>query len=449
MKPVRAAPGGRALVAGLALAGCAPIAGPSEPGRAALVLPDLNVRGVLVLHVDTLRADHLPAYGYGRDTTPRLGARAWRVVDGVRAPTSWTLPSTASFLTSLEPERHGLLWWQATGEPNAELVATSWPDRLRAEGWATALFTGNPFASAQSHLDPGFDVVALSPKESTGQHNLAVLGEGLLAWLDTLPAEQPFLAHLQPVDMHAPYAPDAEDLAVFRADPLPYPRDRPQGFTPQGFAAAWATADAAGRQAVTQAAIDVYDADLRGLDRDIDALLVALDDRGVLEDTLVVLTADHGETLNDPGTGAFGHQIAWREELVKLPLMLLHPAILPGEATCLGANIDVWPTIAARIGVEPATDVDGVDLAGGCRTQVRGSLWRDGGHLETLGEASAAGALQRDCRTGATAGTAIGGGADPTEETPPEDVPDGRALENALDVHSDEIAAIHETDCPG
>ncbi len=416
-------------------------AAPEPP--APLTLGALDVQGIVIIHADTLRADHLPAYGYGRDTTPTLDGYGWSVVVGDRATGSWTLPSTASFLTSLEPEHHGMVWM---GTELVPLSATTWPERLQAAGWATALYSGNRIAGPITGLDRGEDVVHAPPETPDNEHLDALLGPAL-GWLDSLDPGTHFALMLQPMDMHSPYLPSATDLAAFRQDPIPF-SEGADGYDEHAFAQSWLDSDTAGRASIDAAVTDLYDADLLGLDRGVGALLHELDNRGLLEHTLVVFSADHGESLDDNGTGGFGHMHGWREEEVNIPLMLLNPGLAAGEQDCLASNMDVWPTIAAAIGLPPAEGVDGVDLGLGCRELVRGSHWQGHKKLSVLAVATTEAKLTLGCTPPTYGGTVAGPDRDPTEQTPLDQLPNPEELKSGLDAYTGEVVSeLPETRC--
>ncbi len=398
-----------------------------------LVLPGITVRGVIFIEVDTLRRDHLPAYGYGRDTMPQLGNRAWHQVNGHSAPASWTLPSVSSLFSSVEPARHGMFASGGGGVPLHPFDSPSWPAALGEGGWSTAVFTGNRWFSENSGLSTIFQTAVVAPKEETGQANLGALVPDLLGWLDTLPEDGNFYAHIQPMDPHEPYAPPPEDVAVFRTEPLPFELG-PEGISNEQVAELWQTAASVADQAAIEGAlVDIYDAQLLGLDRAVDDLLEQLEARGLLAETLVVFSADHGELLGEAAPGVFGHGVRWYQAEAQLPLLLLAPGIEAGVSECLSMNLDLWPTIAEMMGLTPLGDVDGVDLRQGCRTSVRGSDWSQEEALRVYGVASTRSALSHSCATGRNAGTPIGEDADPTETTRADQLEHVDALETRLE----------------
>lgn len=436
----------RVAALGLIVAACRSEGG--DTAETGVPDPDEDLVGVVVVQVDTLRADRLAAWGSPRSLTPALDARPWQRLHGVRTTASWTFPSTVSFLTSLEPARSGL------GDAALDVqvaIPPTWPALLRDAGWATGLFTGNPYLVGTG-VEGEFSVSVLRKKNETGQDNLAALAVDALRWLDGLPEGQPFYLHLQPMDLHAPYDPDPAELAALRADPLPFSPEEGGAYEIAPMEAAWAAATTdAERDAVAQGALDVYDAQLPGLDRALDDLLTALASRGLLDRVAVMVTSDHGESLNAGGDGRFEHGYEWREELVNVPVLVL----LPGgsgsrDEDCVASNVDLWPTLAAAHGLPILPDTDGIDLAEGCRAMARGSLWEDvGPPLRWVGVGDLDGALQRSCATGEEGGTPTGPDADPTETTPVEELPDGGRYRAAMDDALADLASVRpDLGCP-
>lgn len=410
----------------------------------ALVLPSLDVEGVIYINVDTLRADRLPAYGAVRDTLPATGRREWLVVHGLRAPASWTLPSVTSLFTSVEPARHGQV--STDLDLNAVFDLPSWPLALAEAGWATGLYTGNNYLGNWSVFPEHFQSTTFD--QGRDPTNLDRLLDQALPWIHSLPAGQRYLVHLQPMNLHSPLAPDPTDLLAIRSDPLPF--SGYEGLYSSGlFRSAWeAAGDDAERSAIRQGALDVYDASLLGLDRAIERLFEELDSSG--RRPLIVLSADHGETLDDPGDGTFGHGVQWRNELSAVPLLLSGPGLEASLEPCLSSNVDVWPTLAASLGVPGLSGVDGKDLARGCRDHSRGSDWEGKDTLNVVGVANAAAILTWRCGLGGATGTRLDEGLDPEERTPAAELPEPEQLRGWLrDARAEVEAQRPEADCDG
>lgn len=299
-----AAPGivlGMAFVISLAgLAGCRRNAPPARPN-------------VLLITIDTLRADHVGAYGYRLDTTPNIDALAARGVRFADATVPWpkTWPSMAAMVTGQAPQTNGILLrprrpLPAQNETLAEL--------LRDAGYATGAVVANVNLGKSFGFDQGFEHFVESwadeARRLTGKAsfrnrpglvkrftNGKRVTDQALATLDALGngEQKPFFLWLHYIDPHGPYVPPPEYARLFvGAHPSqPVPIDELPGYQRQIDPATGLISNDLGFYA-TQ-----YDREIRSVDAQIGRLLAALDERGLTDDTLIVLTADHGESLDE------------------------------------------------------------------------------------------------------------------------------------------------------
>lgn len=335
-----------------------------KPGRPAptrhLVAPTERPQdgpNVLLLVLDTVRADHLSLYGYDRATTPNLQRWAQRGVrfDRARAPAPWTLPSHASMLTGFWP--HQLSSDASHGLDDARPTLAEY---LGDRGYATGGFVANTYyCNAWYGLDRGFDryedfpendrvgLVEIlrsstlgrrvakklgyrleSPGERGSRKTAGTINRDALAWIDSLPEGQPYFAFLNYYDAHGPYEPPPGATRRFvnrdaaGADELGAIREYEAMVRKPGTVAEGAVQGAgavAGRVMV-----DAYDDCIASLDAEIGRLLDDLDRRGTLAKTLVVITSDHGEHFGD--RGLFGHGVSLYRPLLDVPLLILPPA---------------------------------------------------------------------------------------------------------------------------
>jgi arylsulfatase A-like enzyme len=170
------------------------------------------------------------------------------------------------------------------------------------------------------------------------------MNEQFLDWLDGRTGEDPFFTWLHYMDAHYPFYQDEETLAAVGADPIPGRRQRRLNRLMNEEPAELSERDVADLVAL-------YDAETRFADEQIGALLDALDARGVLEDTLVLVTSDHGEALGEHG--AFGHYRALYEELLRVPLLARVPTGADATVEEQVGLVDLAPTILDYAGVEP------------------------------------------------------------------------------------------------
>jgi len=336
------------LAACLVLSGCAREGTP--PARP----------NVLLILVDALRADHLGAYGYSRATSPNLDALAAEGVLFERAwsQAPWTKPSIPTLFTSLYPIQHGVYEGETPGSAGfleSDLLGEEFltaAEAFRAAGFRTGAFVNNAHLLPAQGFAQGFDVY------EAGSFDAAEIGRRFLAWLDGAP-QQPFFAYLHLLDAHWPFQPAPAFVERFA------PAGRYDGVFAQE---SWnglrdrindgrVRLDARDREEL----VARHDAAIAAVDDAIGRLLAALRERGALDATFVLLTADHGEELLDHGR--VGHGGTLYEEVLHVPLILRPPGGAEGRRVGEPARVlDVFPTLAAAAGVPLPPGLEGRDL---------------------------------------------------------------------------------------
>ena len=327
-------------------------------------------RRIVLVSVDTLRADALSAYrpgGTGR-RTPAIDALA---DDGLQfelaySPAPWTLPSLVSILTGLAPAAH-----QAVGfESGLGPATTTLAERLAARGYHTAAIVHNDLLSPKRGLSQGFaEYMDLTEPWFGGSVGAALLQRVLpatfpprswpstadhtntvLEWLDRN-ADRDFFLWIHYFDPHAPYAPPREYLAG--APPAGVSPTFAEGFEGQKVSMEGVVVpDATERRWVRE----LYDAEARYVDASLGRLVAWLKQRALYDDTLLVLTSDHGEEFWEHG--ALGHGHSMYDEVLRVPLVVKLPGarqrgVLPGPVS----TVAVTPTILDLAGV-PYSDQD-------------------------------------------------------------------------------------------
>lgn len=314
---------------------------------------------VLLLVVDCLRADRLSSHGYFRPTTSNLDTLVEGGVSFTRAfsQASWTRPSLPTLLTGLYPSEHALQEF-STGKEGAVMSprladsVVTLAEVLQAQGYRTALIGEQAQLSRRFGLDQGFD------------HYLSRVGDAgnihheFLTWLGT--GEGPFFAYLHYLEIHWPYCPPAEVRGTFDAgkSALPPCRD-------------WRAQRAKlERGEIVPTADDIeamaarYDEELLALDAEIGHLFAELKARGLWDDTLIVLTSDHGEQFWEHGAG--GHGVWLWDELLHVPLVVKPPAgwqaPVERKVDHLVENRAVLPTLLAAAGAPPVPAVSAPSL---------------------------------------------------------------------------------------
>ncbi|MFM7736252.1 MAG: sulfatase [Alphaproteobacteria bacterium] len=320
--------------------------GEADPSGAAVPRAGAPRPNLLVVSLDTTRADHLSAYGYDRPTTPRLEALLPSSVrfDAAYTPMPSTMPAHSSLFTSLFPRTHGV---RKNGVPLAKTMPTL-AESLSAAGWRTAGFASSFVLHRKFGISRGFatwddDFAGVACKGWTAGdgddesfcRRGAQTRERALAWLDAngwldpsrRPAE-PFFLFVHLFDAHNPYAPPAEDARLFP----------PRGDAPSDL----------------DREIAAYDGEIHYADAQLGALLDRLAAAGVLDDTLVMVVGDHGEGLMQHGW--MNHGMMIYEEAVRVPLVVRWPSRLSGgrRVEAPVELVDLAPTMFDLLGVTGA-----------------------------------------------------------------------------------------------
>ncbi len=339
----------------LAIVGCRPGA-PAKPD-------------VVVIVVESLRADHVGAYGSRAATTPRLDALAR---DGVRfaaarAPSSWTLPSVASLLTGLYPVTHGVTRLAVALSPD---VATM-PEAFRAAGYRTGAVSADPgFVTPLQGFGRGFDdfVVERGAAAADGRHgdvtpadpwlasyatvrNAEAVTRRALDWIAARDASAPYFLYLQYFDPHAGYFPPSAYAARFGVaadDPL-------RGDAQWAVLTATTPPD---RGAVATLA-KLYDAEIAYTDTAIGTLLDGV--RARARPTIVMVVGDHGEELNEHGGLQHGRTLY--DEVLRVPWIVTGAGLPAGGVVPSAVSlVSLWATVAELADLPAPPDVDGPSL---------------------------------------------------------------------------------------
>ena len=347
-----------AVIAGLGIAYIGLRDKPSAPsGRL-----DAERPNVLIVMIDTLRADHLGCYGHGRNTSPNIdriavgGARFERAYSA--AP--WTPPSIASLFSSLYPASHHVLQYGGLyATRGAALQGDQLPQEIEtlAElfsrgGYQTAAFVCNPWVTVREGFDQGFDRFDDSLARLEELPPAAAINAAALEFLNTKrDPSRPWLMYLHYMDVHAPYnAPDR-----FREPFVEEVRRtaRTTGISAEersrlgGLRNIEPTTVRKDPQWVDQPAYwsALYDAGIAHLDDQFGAFYEQLRERGELKNTIVVVLADHGEELYDHG--GWDHGFSLYDHQLHVPLIVSWPGHTApgGTVSSIVGLVDVFPTL--------------------------------------------------------------------------------------------------------
>ncbi|MCK7477090.1 MAG: sulfatase-like hydrolase/transferase [Candidatus Moduliflexus flocculans] len=311
-----------------------------RPGTGRGAAPDPASLNVLLITLDTTRADRLGSYGYAPARTPRLDALAAEGVRFARAycPAPLTLPSHCTILTGLYPAAHGVRNNGRDLDPRARTLA----EILKGQGLATAAFVSSFSVDSRFGLGRGFDVYedtfqAESPlKGANSERRAEETFDRFSRWLDGASGKR-FFAWVHYYDPHLPYAP-----------PSPYAEEF------------------AGRP---------YDGEIAYMDRYVGAVLDRLEAKGLTDRTLVVVAGDHGEGFGDKVET--GHGIFLYEETVRVPFIVRNRGLFPRPRVVESAVrlVDVAPTVLGALGLAGQADaMQGRDLGARMRGQADGDL---------------------------------------------------------------------------
>lgn len=373
-----------AVLAALAASGC----GPRDPRP----LPAAGSPSILVVLWDTVRADRMGVYGYGKPTTPFVDswAKGARVYDDCVSPAPYTVASHGSIFTGIFPTEHGAtndhLFLDDRHPTLAEL--------LRAAGYGTYLFSANPHISEVENFHRGFDrvehpwdpehrddafrIVAskITPDDASselaekiragrpkGGWDIKAAGElagrGLLAWLEDRDPDRPYFAFLNYMEAHRPWIPPAP----YRRRMMSPEQVERSYRIDRSWVPLWSYTFRLHEYSSDEIEImsATYDATIAELDDLFRDLLASLEAAGALDNTIVVLTSDHGEHLGEHHL--LDHQYSLHEPLLRVPLLVRDlRGFAPGRETRPVMTHDLFPTLLEAAGVEVPAGTRAVSL---------------------------------------------------------------------------------------
>jgi arylsulfatase A-like enzyme/Flp pilus assembly protein TadD len=289
----------------------------------------LHPLNVVLVTIDTLRADHLGCYGYGDAATPVLDgiASGGALFESAVAQTPLTPPSHASIFTGQYPNVHGV---RNNGGFVLADSSTTLAEVLQQQGWDTAAFVGASVLKKLIGLNQGFAVYddemprkdpRLQVREDPERPASSVV-DGAIAWLNGQ-SGKPFFLWVHVFDPHVPYEPPAPFDQQFRARP--------------------------------------YDGEIAYTDRELGRLFAALSQKAPKDQTLIAVLGDHGESLSDHGE--YTHGIFLYDSTVHVPFLLSGPGVPAGaRVTQQVRTIDLLPTLLELLGGLPPAGVQGVSL---------------------------------------------------------------------------------------
>lgn len=334
---------------------------------------------LLYIDIDTLRADHLGCYGYHRDTSPNIDAIAAGGVrfDNVYASDVPCLPSRTALATGMFGIRNGVInHGGVAADLRAEgagrrfigrIAARSWASRFYYAGWHTASISSFPFRHSATWWNHGV-MEAMNLMRGMGGERADEVLPGALDWLDRRGAADEWFLHLHLWDPHTPYNTPDDYGNPFASDPIPawhtenvrlhnwglagpHSAQEPWGFSPDE----WGTPPSrqpwnADNMDSVKGIFDGYDVGIRYADDAVGTVMNKLDDLGVLEETAILISSDHGEAFGELGVYA-DHQAA-DEATCHVPAILRWPGLAPRSYAGLHYHLDLAATTLDLAGIE-------------------------------------------------------------------------------------------------
>ncbi len=333
-----------------------------EPEVGAATLDDGRPPNIIFIVVDALRADHLTSYGYTRMVAPNL--ENWLASEGVlfaeaTAVSSWTNPSNGALLTGRLPSDIVTVWSDMNERiPESETLLAEY---LQSNSYVTAGFVANWWVSARFGYDQGFDYYVQT--EGDDRERAAAVNDLAQTWLDANSrsieqSDRPLFLFLYYFDPHSWY--DPPPPFDTRYDP-----DYTGFLTPEQFGH--------GHEVVSgnltlsdrdlEHLIALYDGEIAYWDQQFGLMMDDLERRGLLENSLIVLTSDHGQMFGEHGKWV--HRNSLFEEVLRVPLLFRYSGVLPQDQALDTAvdHLDVAPTLLEFAGIDIPTQMRGRSLA--------------------------------------------------------------------------------------
>jgi arylsulfatase A-like enzyme len=304
---------------------------------------------LLLISIDTLRADHLKCYGYDKDTAPCLDelAKEGVLFEDLTAASPWTVPSHMSMFTSLYPSVHGV---QDVNSQLGDAVGTL-AQCLAQSGYMTMAFVAGPILARRYGFDRGFlyydDFTAEMKRRGIARRvrnpeiaNLA------MEWLKNH-ASETFFLFVHYFDCHFPYEPPGSLAKRFAGEHMV--EESSCGITrPPDY---------------VNGTMSAYDGVIAYTDDHVGKILNLLQELGLSDKTLVIVLSDHGEGFFEHGTVEHGNSVY--EELLHVPLIMRLPGVVPAGRRIGGniSHVDLMPTVLGLLGVAGPSHMQGIDLS--------------------------------------------------------------------------------------
>ena len=337
-------------------------------------------RKIFLMSIDTLRADHLGCYGYGKPTSPNLDvlAKDGTVYPYAFSPSSYTVPVHTSLLTGLYPTNHNLGFIQNTIRRVNQDSTIFMQEIMRASGYATGAFVSAVVLENERGLDWGFDIYDCNMTRSETNRPHELIRDGMdtsrvaLDWVRQNKDKDLFV-WLHYFDVHGPYTCPLPEEEKFRPEEYGAPvllekvEDGLSGGIP-AYQVLDAKIDDTGKvidyQKDLRHYLAGYDNGVRYQDKAIGALIGGMKEMGIYDESMIVVTADHGESLGENGVYCF-HGLTVTLDQTHVPLIIKHSSgsVKPDALDFPISTVDLMPTILDYAGIDSrGLGLDGVSL---------------------------------------------------------------------------------------
>lgn len=317
-------------------------------------------KNVILVIIDTLRADHLSCYGYPRNTSPAIDSLAetgtlWL---NARSQAPWTLPSHASIWTGLSVKSHGTTHIGGIDGFDLQLDPhlPSLPAVLQNSGFQTSGFTNFMLLGEEFGFNHGFDWYDC---DGSGKRTAASTVDAFLYWLDNQAEAQNFFCVIHLFDVHSPYSPIAPYDTAFCSEGV-------------NSVTRWDLTEEGEllNRGDCQHLIDMYDSEILYVDNELNRLFREIRYREIADSSLIIITSDHGEEFLEHGGVGHGH--ALYQEQLRVPLIIAGAGINRGNISTVPAALyDIMPTVISYMSVDVPEGVEGLDLLSQASDQLR------------------------------------------------------------------------------
>jgi arylsulfatase A-like enzyme len=310
---------------------------------------DTGRPNVVLIVVDAMRPDHLGCYGYERPTSPNIDLLAERSVVFETAITHapWTKGSFSSIFTSLYPFQHGVTDWESV---MPETLVTL-PEMLSENGYNTMCVINMIGLAGRFGVLSGFKEIVEPEKKYRDANETTDIALQMMR-----ESEEPFFLVVHYFDAHDPYRPPIQHLDMIRLDSDPNPLDRR--------ATGAEKSDGVPSDENILREILMYDGCIHYVDEHIGRIVTTIDEMGIGSETMLIVTADHGEAFWEHGVSSHGANVY--DEAIRVPLIMSYPDQYRTGKTVSGqaCHVDLLPTIADVTGLKDTQHREGTRLAG-------------------------------------------------------------------------------------